>query len=160
MKLAVSDLNSHYGPAHILFDIALEVGEGEVVALLGRNGAGKSTTFRSIVGLVELRSGRIAVGQIFLPRTDYGAQETCRTIVEAEILRGGFYIYGWRQVPVDISIIGEKANATRPEIEQIMFDAGDVEDFETLDRRLYLCRRRIEKKVREASKAIARIVRS
>jgi branched-chain amino acid transport system ATP-binding protein len=59
MKLAVSDLNSHYGPAHILFDIALEVGEGEVVALLGRNGAGKSTTFRSIVGLVQQRSGRI-----------------------------------------------------------------------------------------------------
>ncbi len=59
MKLAVADLNSFYGPAHILFDIALEVGEGEVVALLGRNGAGKSTTFRSIVGLVENRSGRI-----------------------------------------------------------------------------------------------------
>ena len=57
MKLQVSDLNSFYGPAHILFDIALEVGEGEVVALLGRNGAGKSTTFRSIVGLVENRSG-------------------------------------------------------------------------------------------------------
>jgi glutamate synthase (NADPH/NADH) large chain len=99
----------------------------------------------------KLRSGRIAVGQIFLPRTDYGAQETCRTIVEAEILRSGFYLYGWRQVPVDISIIGEKANATRPEIEQVMFDAGDGEDFETLDRRLYLCRRRIEKRVREAS---------
>jgi branched-chain amino acid transport system ATP-binding protein len=59
MKLSVSNLNSHYGPAHILFDIGLEVGEGEVVALLGRNGAGKSTTFRSIVGLVELRSGQI-----------------------------------------------------------------------------------------------------
>ncbi len=98
-----------------------------------------------------LRSGRIAVGQIFLPRTDYGAQETCRTIVEAEILRSGFYLYGWRQVPLNISIIGEKANATRPEIEQVMFDAGDVEDYETLDRRLYLCRRRIEKRVREAS---------
>jgi len=41
MKLSVEGLNSHYGPAHILFDIALEVGEGEVVALLGRNGAGK-----------------------------------------------------------------------------------------------------------------------
>ena len=53
------NLNSFYGPAHILFDIALEVGEGEVVALLGRNGAGKSTTFRSIVGLVQQRSGRI-----------------------------------------------------------------------------------------------------
>src|ERR1700749_1376586 len=70
----------------------------------------------------KLRSGRIAVGQIFLPRTDYNAQETCRTIVESEILRAGFYLYGWRQGPIDISIIGEKAKATRPEIEQIMFD--------------------------------------
>jgi branched-chain amino acid transport system ATP-binding protein len=59
MKLSVQNLNSHYGPAHILFDVALDVGEGEVVALLGRNGAGKSTTFRSIVGLVEQRSGAI-----------------------------------------------------------------------------------------------------
>lgn len=59
MKLSIQNLNSYYGPAHILFDLALEVGEGEVVALLGRNGAGKSTTFRSIMGLVEQRSGRI-----------------------------------------------------------------------------------------------------
>jgi branched-chain amino acid transport system ATP-binding protein len=59
MKLSVSGLNSFYGPAHILFDVGLEVGEGEVVALLGRNGAGKSTTFRSIVGLVSQRSGQI-----------------------------------------------------------------------------------------------------
>jgi glutamate synthase domain-containing protein 1 len=64
--------------------------------------------------------GRLAVGMVFLPRTDYAAQERCRCIVESEILRGGFYIYGWRQVPVDTSVIGEKANATRPEIEQIM----------------------------------------
>jgi glutamate synthase (NADPH/NADH) large chain len=99
----------------------------------------------------KLRSGRIAVGQIFLPRTDYAAQETCRTIVESEILRAGFYLYGWRQVPVDVSIIGEKANATRPEIEQVIFDAGDAGDLETLDRRLYLCRRRVEKRVREAA---------
>ncbi|MFL6816651.1 MAG: ABC transporter ATP-binding protein [Bradyrhizobium sp.] len=59
MKLTVEGLNSYYGPAHILFDVSLEVGAGEVVALLGRNGAGKSTTFRSIVGLVQQRSGRI-----------------------------------------------------------------------------------------------------
>jgi glutamate synthase (NADPH/NADH) large chain len=97
------------------------------------------------------RSGRIAVGQVFLPRTDYTAQETCRTIVESEILRFGFYLYGWRQVPIDISIIGEKANATRPEIEQIMFDVGDAMNMEELERQLYLCRRRIEKRVREAS---------
>jgi len=59
MKLSVEGLNSYYGPAHILFDVGLDVGEGEVIALLGRNGAGKSTTFRSIVGLVEQRTGRI-----------------------------------------------------------------------------------------------------
>ena len=47
MKLQVADLNSFYGPAHILFDIALEVGEGEVVALLAQRRR-KSTTFRSI----------------------------------------------------------------------------------------------------------------
>ena len=91
------------------------------------------------------------MGQIFLPRTDYNAQETCRTIVEAEILRFGFYLYGWRQVPVDISIIGEKANATRPEIEQIMFDVGEDRNMEELERKLYLCRRRIEKRVHEAA---------
>ena len=61
MKLAVSGLNSWYGPAHILFDVGLEVAGGEVVALLGRNGAGKSTTFRSIMGLVARREGRIAL---------------------------------------------------------------------------------------------------
>ena len=58
----------------------------------------------------------IAVGQVFLPRTDFGAQETCRTIVESEVLRMGYYIHGWRHVPVEIDCLGEKANATRPEI--------------------------------------------
>jgi branched-chain amino acid transport system ATP-binding protein len=61
VKLAVSGLNSWYGPAHILFDVGLEVAGGEVVALLGRNGAGKSTTFRSIMGLVARREGRIVL---------------------------------------------------------------------------------------------------
>ncbi len=49
----------------------------------------------------------IAVGQVFLPRTDFGAQETCRTIVETEVLRMGYYIYGWRHVPVDVTCLGE-----------------------------------------------------
>src|SRR3546814_8244182 len=45
------------------------------------------------------RSNRLAVGMIFLPRTDLGAQETCRTIVETEVISAGYTIYGWRQVP-------------------------------------------------------------
>jgi branched-chain amino acid transport system ATP-binding protein len=57
--LAVSGLNAFYGAAHILFDLAFEIGQGEVVALMGRNGAGKSTTLKSIMGLIERRTGSI-----------------------------------------------------------------------------------------------------
>ena len=87
----------------------------------------------------------IAVGQVFLPRTDFGAQETCRTIVETEVLRMGYYIYGWRHVPVKVECLGEKANATRPEIEQILISNAKGVDEETFERELYVIRRRIEK---------------
>ncbi len=86
-----------------------------------------------------------AVGQVFLPRTNFAAQETCRTIVETEVLRMGYYIYGWRHVPVDVSVLGEKANATRPEIEQILISNIKGVDEETFERELYVIRRRIEK---------------
>ena len=55
--LAVRNLESYYGRAHILTDLSLEVGGGEVVVLLGRNGAGKSTTLKSIMGLVRPARG-------------------------------------------------------------------------------------------------------
>ena len=87
----------------------------------------------------------IAVGQVFLPRTDFGAQERVRTIVESEVLRMGHYIYGWRHVPVDVSVLGDKANATRPEIEQILIrNEKDITE-EQFERELYIIRRRIEK---------------
>ncbi|OSP54437.1 glutamate synthase large subunit [Pseudoruegeria sp. SK021] len=89
----------------------------------------------------------IAVGQVFLPRTNFAAQESCRTIVEAEVLRLGYYIYGWRHVPVDITVLGEKANATRPEIEQIIISNSKGVDEDTFERELYVIRRRIEKAV-------------
>ena len=92
----------------------------------------------------------IAVGQVFLPRTDFGAQETCRTIVETEVLRLGYYIYGWRHVPVEVECLGEKANATRPEIEQILISNSKGVDEETFERELYVIRRRIEKAAAEA----------
>jgi len=93
----------------------------------------------------------MAVGQVFLPRSDFGAQETCRTIVESEVLRMGYYIYGWRHVPVDISCLGEKANATRPEIEQILISNTKGVDEETFERELYVIRRRIEKAAQAAA---------
>ena len=89
----------------------------------------------------------LAVGQVFLPRTDFGAQETCRTIVESEVLKMGYYIYGWRHVPVEVSCLGEKANTTRPEIEQILISNSKGVDEEKFERELYIIRRRIEKAV-------------
>ena len=57
--LEVSGLNSYYGDSHILFDVSLRVERNEVVALLGRNGAGKSTTLKSLMGVVTPRSGSV-----------------------------------------------------------------------------------------------------
>ncbi len=88
--------------------------------------------------------GRLAVGMAFLPRTDMAAQERCRCIVEEEILKAGYRIYGWRQVPVNIDVIGMKANATRPEIEQIMFCMPEAVDAATAERELFVIRRKIE----------------
>ena len=57
--LTATGLNAFYGQAHILFDISLQVGRGEVVVLLGRNGAGKSTTLKSLIGLVPPSGGEV-----------------------------------------------------------------------------------------------------
>ncbi len=57
--LEVTSLNSYYGDSHILFDVALRVEAHEVVALLGRNGAGKSTTLKSLMGMLRPRSGSV-----------------------------------------------------------------------------------------------------
>ncbi|MBD9628196.1 ABC transporter ATP-binding protein [Ensifer sp. ENS06] len=57
--LDVEDLHSYYGKSHILQGVSLSIGEGEVVTLLGRNGAGKSTTLKSIAGLVSPERGSV-----------------------------------------------------------------------------------------------------
>lgn len=57
--LEARQLNAWYGAAHILFDVSLSVRRGEVVALMGRNGAGKSTTLKAIMGLLARRSGQV-----------------------------------------------------------------------------------------------------
>ena len=61
LALEIKDLNAWYGESHILHGINLSVEKGEVVCLLGRNGAGRSTTLRSILGLVGKRTGSIKV---------------------------------------------------------------------------------------------------
>lgn len=64
LLLSVSHLNAWYGAAHILFDVNLVLAKGEVVAIMGRNGAGKSTTLKSIMGLLDRVQGeRVFMGQ-------------------------------------------------------------------------------------------------
>jgi len=59
--LEADRVNSYYGDSHILFDVSLSVARNEVVALLGRNGAGKSTTLKTLMGIVRASSGRIVL---------------------------------------------------------------------------------------------------
>ena len=104
MKLVVEGLNAWYGAAHILTDVTLDVGPGEVVALLGRNGAGKSTTFRAIMGLVGRREGSI--------RFD-GAE--MMTLPTYEIVRHGLgYVPEDRRIFSDLSVEENLAVGRRP----------------------------------------------
>lgn len=70
--LAVKDLHVSYGTSRVLFGVDLEVRKGEVVALLGRNGAGKSTTFKSLMGLAPPSTGIVTMnGRDFTGRPPY-----------------------------------------------------------------------------------------
>jgi branched-chain amino acid transport system ATP-binding protein len=64
--LELNSINTYYGRSHILFDVSLSVEQGEVVSLIGRNGAGKSTTFRSIIGLTPPQTGEVVFAGVRL----------------------------------------------------------------------------------------------
>ena len=66
--LSVKNLHAYYGRAHILHGVSLEARAGEVVALLGRNGAGKSTAMKAIMGLVPPAEGEISFGDVRIER--------------------------------------------------------------------------------------------
>ena len=83
--LEVTGLNTYYGDSHILFDAALHVERNEVVALLGRNGAGKSTTLKSLMGVVTPRSGSIVFdGQEIAGRKSHAVARAGMQLVHEE----------------------------------------------------------------------------
>ena len=109
--LSVRSLNAYYGRAHVLTDVALEVTHGEVVVLLGRNGAGKSTTLKSIVGWVRPRRGEVVFDGRRIDR-----QPTYR------IARAGIgYVPEDRRIFTDLSVmenldVGRRGRATAREV--------------------------------------------
>jgi branched-chain amino acid transport system ATP-binding protein len=117
--LAVNDLHAHYGKSHILHGVTFDIGRNEVVSLLGRNGSGRSTTMKAIMGLVAPSGGTVSLNGRELSRAR--AYEICRA--------GIAYVPEEREVFANLSVdenlrMGEQAGvqgATRWTAED-MFD--------------------------------------
>jgi branched-chain amino acid transport system ATP-binding protein len=102
--LRTISLNAWYGRAQILFDVDIEVGRGEVVALMGRNGAGKSTTIKAIMGLVERTRGEVR----FLGASTRGREPF-------EIARSGLgYVPEDRRIFTDLTVLENLEVGRRP----------------------------------------------
>ncbi len=92
--LSVNGIHTFYGLSHILFEVSLNVSRGEIVGLLGRNGAGKSTTMRSIMGLTPPRQGTIT----------FKAEPITREKAFLLVRRGIAYVPDDRRVFADLSV--------------------------------------------------------
>ncbi len=106
------------------------------------------------LGHPKIEIDSLAVGMIFFPRKNYQSRERARTIIENVLSHNKIRVVSWRMVPVDSSVLGEKAEATRPEIEQALVFPKTKKSFPTpehYERALYLARKEIEKKVDEES---------
>lgn len=95
MMLEVVDIHSYYGKSHIVKGLSLEVGEGEIVTLIGRNGAGKSTTLKSIIGLVPPRLGRVR----------FRGEDVTRRKPFEIVRRGIAYVPEERRVFSDLTVV-------------------------------------------------------
>ncbi len=108
--LEVNGLNSYYGDSHILFDVSLHVERNEVVALLGRNGAGKSTTLKSLMGVVTPRSGTVMFDGVDI------AGKKSHTIARAgmQLVHEDRRIFGSLNVEENIILAGLTASSRWP----------------------------------------------
>lgn len=128
--LEIDNINSFYGDNHILFDVSLEVEEGEVVSLIGRNGVGKTTTLRSIMNLAEVKEGTVRyrgedvtgkpVEEIAEKGVGYVPEE--REIFAGLTVKENLRIAGHEADDVDREI--EKAVGTFPKLAELMDSKG------------------------------------
>ena len=108
--LEVSGLNSYYGDSHILFDVVMRVEKNEVVALLGRNGAGKSTTLKSLMGVVTPRTGSVKLDGVEM------AGRKSHVIAKAgmQLVHEGRRVFGSLDVEENLILAGLTAKSRWP----------------------------------------------
>ena len=94
MILELKDVHTYYGTSHVLFGVSLDVDRGEVVCLMGRNGAGKSTTFRSVMGLSLPRAGTVL----------FRGKDVTRLKVHARARMGIGYVPEDRQIFPELTV--------------------------------------------------------
>jgi branched-chain amino acid transport system ATP-binding protein len=94
MILEMKDVHTYYGTSHVLFGVSLDVDLGEVVCLMGRNGAGKSTTFRTVMGLTPPRAGTVV----------FQGKDVTRLKVHAKARLGIGYVPEDRQIFPDLTV--------------------------------------------------------
>ena len=94
MILEMKDVHTYYGTSHVLFGVSLDVDRGEVVCLMGRNGAGKSTTFRTVMGLTPPRVGTVL----------FQGKDVTRLKVHAKARLGIGYVPEDRQIFPDLTV--------------------------------------------------------
>ena len=112
--LSLEGINTYYGLIHILQDLNLEVGEGELVCLLGGNASGKSTTLKTILGLVEPRTGSVR----------FGGEDVTKASTSARIARG------MAIVPENRRLFGPMTVLENLEMGAYLHKGGRKEDFE------------------------------
>lgn len=117
--LEVEKIHTYYGLSHILFDVSLSVPEGQIVCLLGRNGAGKSTTMRSIMGLTPPREGAIRFkGENITGKKPY------------QLARQGIgYVPDDRRVFADLTVGDNLEISERKAGDDVTWDRDSVYDF-------------------------------
>jgi branched-chain amino acid transport system ATP-binding protein len=117
--LEVEKIHTYYGLSHILFDVSLSVPEGQIVCLLGRNGAGKSTTMRSIMGLTPPREGTIRFkGETITGKKPY------------QLARKGIgYVPDDRRVFADLTVGDNLEISERKAGDDVSWDRESVYDF-------------------------------
>ncbi len=88
----------------------------------------------------------LAVGMVFLPHDNAYAQAHAKAIIEEVIAKRGLFLFGWREVPINIKLLGDKAASTLPRIEQVLIGRPHGLSAEVYERTLFLCRNEIEKR--------------